>query len=431
MKRLAALFALFFALSGGYIHAQWSPLGITSGLSNPDIESIGSFVKYNGAYYCHTYLSGLQKSSGGVTWNTVTTNGINHPPTKMFDWNGRLYAWGQWNQYASSVLYYSTDGGINWTPDTAGSPPNGVFPAVPSGHGVSATVGDYICILYNNGLQNYWRHIDSTHYRLDNFLISTADATALHAQGDTLWAARGGSIYYTIDYGYTWSSPANNGLPFPAFGADIFADGNNLYMTTSNNSIGEPGIWKSTDKGANRVEISLGSVIGPGFFGVNRTIMSIWARGNTIYLGLGSAGSGESVEACVSIDGGATWTLESNDFHDDLFGTDAVRKLFFYDGALWAQCNFKDMYRKAISVGLDEIRYERISLYPNPSTDYFNFTEEQAIEQVLAIDPQGRSTLLRKLARGWDVSNLAAGQYTLIATDKAGKKHLAKLIVPR
>jgi len=92
MKRLAALFALFFALSGGYIHAQWSPLGVTSGLSNPDIESIGSFVKYNGAYYCHTYLSGLQKSSDGVTWNTVTTNGLNHPPTKMFDWNGRLYA---------------------------------------------------------------------------------------------------------------------------------------------------------------------------------------------------------------------------------------------------------------------------------------------------------------------------------------------------
>lgn len=431
MKRFAPFLIFIFALTGGYVQAQWTSLGITAGISNPSIENIGAFTKYNGEYYSHTFIAGLQKSPDGTNWTSVTPNGLNHPPTKMFEWNGRLYAWGAWNQFAASVLYYSTDGGLNWTPDTAGSPPNGVNPAVPPGHARSAVVGDYICILYNNGLQNYWRHIDSTNYRLDNFLISTADATALHTQGDTLWAARGGSIHYTLDHGYNWITPPNNGLPFPAFGADIFTDGNTIYLTTSNNSAGEPGIWKSTDKGNNWTEISLGSVVGPGSFGQNRTIASIWAKGNTIYLGLGSSGQGNPVEVCYSTDGGVSWNMETAASHADGFGTDGVAELQVYDGYLYAQCYFTDVYRKGISVGLNEFDLNSIQVYPNPTAEFISFPKDLNIEECFLYDLNGRMHTLTRTSDIFGVAHLAAGQYVVYAADQQGNHYRSKLVIQK
>ncbi|QTN38794.1 hypothetical protein HZ996_06405 [Cryomorphaceae bacterium] len=431
MKHSLFSIILIFALTGGHVRAQWVALGITAGLSNPTIETMGAFTKYNGEYYAHTFLTGLVKSPDAINWIPVAQTGLNLPPEKLFEWGGRLYAWSTWSTEAASVLYFSTDGGLNWTPDTVGSPPNFLDPTVPPGHARSAVVGDYMVILYSNGLQNYWRHIDSTNYRLDNFLIATGDASAVHSRGDTMWAAREGSIFYTIDNGYNWSSPPNNGLPFPAFCTDIFVDGNTVYMTTSTNSQNEPGFWKSTDRGSNWVEYSLGSVIGPGVFGQNRVIHSIWASGNDIFLGLGSSGQNNPVEIAYSNDGGSSWNLESNGMHSDAFGTDGINELYMYDGYLFAQCFFTDTYKRGYSVGVPDQSRRSVKLFPNPASEYVYVTGIEQIRSAMVFDQQGRSIQVSIEDFRLDVSHLAVGQYHLYVQYENGDSFNKALLISR
>ena len=74
--------------------------------------------------------------------------------------------------------------------------------------------------------------------------------------------------------------------------------------------------------------------------------------------------------------------------------------------------------------GLDDIK-SLVSVYPNPTTDMLNFTEEIATATLYSIE--GKVILDKKNVNKIDISNLANGMYLIYLTDKMGNKGFQKI----
>ena len=81
---------------------------------------------------------------------------------------------------------------------------------------------------------------------------------------------------------------------------------------------------------------------------------------------------------------------------------------------------------QSANLGITEITEQLILAYPNPTTDYINFTEE--INNVEVYDMSGKLLQTSRSVVRLDISNYPIGIYTVIIKDKLGGKKSVKII---
>ena len=109
------------------------------------------------------------------------------------------------------LLYYSTNSGQSWTPDTLGWP-------IPGGEPMSIiSVGSTIFIGTAVGVSH--QTAPGARWTPDTVGISDFPVTDLIASGNTIFASLGyfGGVFASTNYGASWIH-ANNGLPFGDYG---------------------------------------------------------------------------------------------------------------------------------------------------------------------------------------------------------------------
>ena len=82
------------------------------------------------------------------------------------------------------------------------------------------------------------------------------------------------------------------------------------------------------------------------------------------------------------------------------------------------------------TVGISDVKVDdKISIYPNPTHDYINISNDDSfIERVNIIDLNGKLIYENKFTEKVNVSNLNAGMYVLKIMSKEGKQTLLKFI---
>lgn len=414
-KRYLILFLL--SLIACAVSAQWSPVGITDGLNNAHFEAIDVFGQHNGKLYSHTFLKGLQVSTDqGSSWTTVNATGLSGSPRQFVSHGSRIYIFGFWNTWAAGMIHYSDDEGETWAVDTVGMPSNQLYPEKPASFHYAVMIDDYIVASLAKADGYYRRHIDSTEWNIIPF-FAPYDPTGMYAGNDTVWAFSLAGFWYSVDAGETWTSPANNGFPGALdFGPTLmFKDGETIYLA-GNGSFGNPNrIMVTTDRGENWSEItSIGPELGSNAFGSTAVIRSMFAKGQDIWVGKDNDATNTNTDILYSSDGGSTWQEDTVGLPQDPFGTYVIAGFHQVGGYLVAHNNFRDCYKKAISIGVRESERRTFELYPNPATDWVRVEVEGQILSAEAIDILGRAYPLDLKGEGQiDISHLEQGSYVL------------------
>lgn len=273
------------------------------------------------------YERGVARTTdNGASWQrTVTGLTVSSITSLYSDDNTTLYATGRTATVGSSDgVFYTTDGGQNWTSLDEGLLPNpqvnelvksngniiigtdnyGLYIKTPSDAGFRRATGipnlDAVTALVSygsyvlagiSGNEELFRSTDNgltwtqsnTGFRAD--LID--QISALHEKNGVFYAGGFDALYKSTDLGVTWTL-SNTGIYPGSTINDITSMGNDLYAATGTN-----GIYKSTDNGATWSQVN------NGLNGVPKDITSV---NGVLY-----AATDHGV--VKSTNGGALWTV--------------------------------------------------------------------------------------------------------------------------
>ncbi len=254
-----------------------------------------------------TYAGVSISTDGGEIWTTTIEgqNGFANSPTvrSVYTDGDKLYAG------TSSGLSISKDGGASWVTTTGGE--NG-FSASKSVYSVYAE-GDnvYATTVTSDAYGSFSKSTDggltwTTTLSGQNGLATSENYFAVFAEGNKIYVgAHPGGLSISNDGGASWTTTTGGENGFSNnFVYDVYADGDMVYVATTG------GLCISSDGGVNWSTITSGQ---NGFANSNLAI-SVYAEGNSIYVGTETGG------ISISEDGGATWetiTSGQNGFASD------------------------------------------------------------------------------------------------------------------
>jgi photosystem II stability/assembly factor-like uncharacterized protein len=151
----------------------------------------------------------VKSTNGGVTWLSVPVNGFS-PAEKMTT----IFALSQSTAFVSSLyfgIYRTTNGGLNWTNVYSSprfidglwfsSPNNGIVVGDPE-----STFGNFLIKLTSNGGDNWYE---------GNSLQSPGSGSFINSifgLSNRTWFGIDGYIYYSNNYGWSWSSQSTPNL---------------------------------------------------------------------------------------------------------------------------------------------------------------------------------------------------------------------------
>lgn len=371
-KRYALLFIA--SLIASALTAQWTPLGISDSLQNQTIESIEGVVYHNGKLYANTFLNGMMVSNDlGDSWDSLQAVGINHYVVEMKSYRGRLHAFCHINGLVAGMYYHSDDDGLTWTLDTAGMPESAITAGYPANFINVEFVGDYMLAQMGTPLQPYYRkHIDSTTWHRIP-LFDNQGATTWYVKNDTVWTYNIFNIWYSIDDGKSWVQTPHN---IPSFAPRAMAkEGGTIYLIGAG-GWGNPGkLMKSTDNGATWNQMTqISTLIDTSWLNQPADILTMHVSGDEIYLCSTNDATNTVFNVWYSSDGGNTFAPDTAGFHVDPHGTTAVESWFEAEGYLFAVVNFKDVYRKGVSIGIPEVQ-SAVQAFPTPANEWIETPE--------------------------------------------------------
>jgi len=337
MKKNLLGIILMFSISYSSF-AQWQACAGTAGLNMQSLLTNGMYNFAGGA--TGAYLS--TDSSA----NYVSSNNGNDAvgPTRGFTKdNNYVYT------CTSQGVFRSSDNGATWI-----SKSSGLTNLLTSG---IINVGSNLFVVGPTGV---FKSTDNA----DNWStagLSATDIRSIAAINDTLFVGTNGAgIYKSVDWGVNWVS-INNGLGSATNFRALESKGNTLFAA---GPIGT-GVFRSLDFGSNWILLSGGLAAGSyrGFASNSQLIVA------------GSFGGG----VFYSTDNGDNWTVINSGLTDL-----TIFDLELNDSYIIAATNTQGVFRFALSnlnlpTGIDDIIKNTIAIYPNPSSDVFNISFNQAI----------------------------------------------------
>lgn len=427
MNKQIVLLLLLFSLPA-LAHAQWMDGGRKQ--SQP-VKGNGALIVHEGTMYFWNEENHFQISTdNGATWSDPpdSIQGANPHVTRISAAGGRIYAALNFGT-GNGVPIYSEDQGVTWKPDTLGAP----------GHALGWGGRPVVSNIYAWGRWVYvkWDQPNTPHHikAFDSAFVPNMHMAAggnnpssVIAKGDTLFAA-GTKVYYTVDGGATWVTPANNG--YSGFGATLYLDGHRLYMFAYRSFTEPCYLYYSDDNAENWTEVDITSLTNRKIINGDRYYpMAAFIRGNRIEFSTAQEKFNTPPNVWRSTDLGATWEQDTVGLPTG-FATSVNAFAYTPDGTLWAVRSHENIYRQKIAGGSSSVAtaagpdaFMLEESYPNPfssatTVDYRLL--ERCHVTLTVCDLQGRrvATLVdgmeeagRKQAQ-WDASGMADGIYLL------------------
>ncbi|KAB2813942.1 T9SS type A sorting domain-containing protein [Phaeocystidibacter luteus] len=417
------------ALAAAAVSAQWTSTGISATLNNPTIEAIEGVEYHNGKLYANTFLRGhLVSNDLGTTWDSLHESGLNHYVTDMISYGGELHAFCHINGLVAGMYYRSSDDGLNWTLDTAGMPGSAITAGYPANFIDIAFVGDYMLAQMGTPLKPYYRkHIDSTDWHSLS-IFDNQGCPRWYVKNDTAWTYNIFNVYYSIDYGKTWTTTPHN---IPSFAPGFMhKEGNTIYLA-GGGGFGNPDkLMRSTDNGATWTQLTaLSDSLGMSWLNQPSSVNAMYVDGQEMYISATNNATNDPPNIWYSADAGASWSTDTLGLALDPYGTTTIVEFFEAGGYLFAWSNFFDVYRKGQSVSVIESDVSDIQVYPNPASDRIIIQSETEILSASLIDMNGRSYHLHLEGTGViDIAQYPTGLYCLQLQTESGTQ-TTKLVV--
>jgi len=415
------------------LRAQWTEDGRTQ--SDPQASN-GYLYVHNGVMYYFNIQNYMQKSTNnGATWIDLNDAGLGDKAgglarnmDKMEYNNGRLY--GAFNYGNSGAILYSTDGGDSWLPDTLGAPAG---PSQTEPHPVVADFEAWGHWIYTHWTGNnlYTIQTDDGPHTMNSYMTQGAHTPGpVASSGDTLFVLTAGGLYYTVDGGANFITPANSGftgnLP-----KQLIRDGSRLYATmhlTGANKYytllytddhGEH--WTQIDiSQATNQKLGNGSYVSP---------IATFVKGDHVEMAFGQTAFNMAPNVWRSNDLGATWAADTIGL-PNLYAEGVRQFAYTPDGYLWTVRQHQAIYKQKIDAGVQQntvrsTKEEARSITPNPCRDILYIPSHGLRSEYRILDAIGRAVVQGRTSDVVDVRDLPPGQYWLALT---GPQHESTII---
>jgi len=368
-------------------NAQWQQIG-PNGVGSIDCIAIKGNNIFAGSGNTGVYLS----SNNGDSWAAVNT-GLSLYSVAAFAISGDTLFAG----IPNGGVYMSSNNGTNW-----------IHTGLISGniHTLAKKGNNFFAGALNTGIDHgvyFSTNNGQTWLRVNSGLTNT-DVVSLGIIGNNIFAGtNGGGVFLSSNNGNSWVEK-NTGLSDTYIYAITSID-SNIFVGTGN------GIFLSTNNGSNWAPASNG--IPP-----NSTIYAFAVIGDTIIAGTQT----DSSTVFMSLDYGNNWISISDGFPNNYcvlsFATigDTIYAGTTTDHGVW---------RHNIS-GLSDINStyndKRITLYPNPATDFLKIENTQgAVIEIINITGQIIQNLRTNEKNTYiNISTFSKGLYFLKITNDNG-----------
>jgi photosystem II stability/assembly factor-like uncharacterized protein len=422
------LFFLFFVCSSIPLRAQWTDGGRTQ--TDPQSAN-GSLFVHDGVMYYFNFENYMQRSTNnGVTWTDLSDAGLgdkgpglSRTMSKMEYNNGRLY--GAFNYGNSGAILYSTDGGDSWLPDTLGAPAG---PSQTDPHPVVVDFEAWGHWVYTHwtGTTLYTIQTDDGPHVLNTYMAQGANnPTAVASSGDTLFVLTGSGLYYTIDGGANFITPANTGF-IGNLPKQLIKDGSRLYATMHLTTTPKYyTLLYSDDHGEHWTQIDISQAsnqkLGNGSYVVP---IATFVSGTRIEMAFGQTGFNMAPNVWRSTDLGATWNADTVGL-PNLYAESVQQFAYTPDGYLWAVRQHEAIYKQKIDAGeatngVAIFQERSLMLSPNPCHGTLNIPSYGSYKSYRIINTIGLLESHGDVNATISTSSLAGGQYWLILADRQG-----------
>ena len=427
--KLVLLPALALLISVTTLRAQWVEANRKQSQS---VKGNGALIVHDGTMYFWNEENHFQMSSdNGATWSDPPDgiSGANPHVVRMSATGDRVYAALNFGT-GQGMPIYSSDRGVTWQPDTVGAPAHALgWGGLPVVSDIYAWGGKWVYVKWDQ--PNTPHHIKTFDGRwTPNVHMSTGgnNPTSVVAKGDTLFAA-GSKVYYTVDGGATWITPANAGLT--GFLGKLFLDGHRIYMFAFT-QFGRPATLFYTDDNAEswkQIDVSAlmnrRVINGDPYFPV-----AAFFKGNRIEFATALESYNSPPNVWRSTDLGTTWERDTAGLRS-AYAIGVMGFAYTNDGTLWVVPSHENIYRQKIDGGVAGVRdrhvdlpYTALRVHPNPmgsSSAIELVTPVREHLRVSIADARGATVALlhdgvveagaQRLV--WDREGVAAGLYLL------------------
>ena len=433
MKAYYLILIGFFIVQPAF--SQWEGCNISTSQYNGiwDIES------HNGLLFASRNEAGLIVSSdNGQSWNPVnqtgfTTNPISQRVSHIVSSGTNLYAVTFNANYASSMLYVSTDNGQNFVSDTVGIP--------------KTTTGNNECV-----------NIDRMYYHSGRLVIDVANIGNWHkATGATTWVKNNhvntqyselfcfhnGNFYTHGDYhtykstdnGVNWTQQADTDLP-AWFVASIFESNpstGRLYMAGKDIMTQTYKLLYSDDEGNSWDSLGIHAYLENNWIGGQQSIQAFIANGDQIEFSLDNTSNGGGTHPSVfySSNGGSTFAIDTVGLPANVL-LSLGRTFVEHDGKLFMALSAKDTYKKdwSATTAVKQEEGTDWEIYPNPVNEQLTISGTK-IGSVLELrDNAGRlvkTTLLQSPQTIVNLGEIPGGFY--FVSISSGSNKIVKTLV--
>ncbi len=433
MKKVFLLGAIVL-MAVSSLHAQWLA---ANRAQSQDVKANGYLLVSNGTMYLWNEENHFQISTdNGATWSDPPDEigGANPHVKKMVEAAGRVYASLNFGT-GNGVVIYSTDKGTSWIADTTGAPGHALgWDGMPAVSDIYCW-GHWLYVKWDRPVAYSLKAFDGS-YDFNTFVNQGINNPySVIAKGDTLFFA-GAKIYYTIDGGANFVTPANNG--YSGYGGKLFVDGSRLYMFAYK-EFGKPCyLYYSDDNAENWTEVDVSTltskktVNGDPYFPITYFI-----KGNRIEFVAGQEKFNSPGNVWKSNDLGTTWEADTAGLPTTFF--DGVSSLAYTpDGYLWAVPDHNNIYKQKISEGGSNV----VAITPSTPLRIFNNPTRGSVTignaageltEIQIFDQLGRTVKTKKIDPAMreisiDINDLVSASYMVKA--RAGDTTItAKLVV--
>lgn len=329
------------------------------------------------------YVLGYYTLDGGETWTTtLNVPGANIATSGK---SGNYLYLGQRGGTAGNI-YSSTDDGVTWTLDLAGS--SGVYYFYPFNNGIAAKLDGPSNTIIKLNTSTTWTTIT-------NYPTNASNTDFYYSNGDTLFTSDGFDVFYTIDMGQNWVLKGN----ILASNASVYAaipgnNGSDVFASLSRNASGiyvNAGIARSSNGGATWDTIPFGAV-------TSKTARFIKYIDNEIYVGMTTGyfapTDGLQERLYKSSDNGTTWTDLTYNLKDT-FATDPY-DLAKMNGVLFVTTGSSGVVKLTGTSSINSLEptLSNLNVFPNPAKSYtvleFNLVKAGNVT-VSIVDLQGKT----------------------------------------
>lgn len=411
---------------------QWESLG----LSTSQFENIWDIESHNGILFASDNTDGFQKSTdNGDTWTAVnqtgfTTNPISIRAEIIKSAGSNLYVVTFNANYASSMVYKSTDDGQTFTPDTVG------LPKVNTGNNECVNIDRFY---YNNGyliadvanLGNWIKGPSGNWVKTTSALAEYAELFGFYGSNTFAWGNY--QLVVSADNGQSWTAATNADLPsfFTANLLVVNETSGRIYAAGTDVVNQDYRLLYSDDNGASWDSLAIHQYLGTNWLSGLQTIQRMYANGSMIEIALDNNMNFSSPDVLSSADGGVTFAPDITGLPTDAGQTVTARKFTTHNNYLFMALNYRDGYKKQLTVSVAENNGKQpVNVFPNPFENNVTITNAAKNSDILVYGIDGRFVMAGSLnaSNELNLSALVPGVYYLQFSDVDGAQNIHKIV---